>query len=206
MTKRKLPKKPRLLTVRQNNFIAEYLVDQNGAEAARRAGYKGSAKTLSQVAYENLSRPELRAHIDEALKRRAERVEVKPDDVLRELLRIAFADPADALDAKGRMLPLQKMPLALRRAVAGFEIDHRGRPVKLKFWNKNHAVETTMKHLGMLVERKRVEVTLTLEQLVQESMKLPVDGLARRVTVAGSDSVPRAADALPESTTEPEPK
>lgn len=47
------------LTPKQAKFVAEYLggANGNGAEAARRAGYKGNPHTLSQVAAENLTKP-----------------------------------------------------------------------------------------------------------------------------------------------------
>ena len=53
------------LTPKQAKFIAEYLggANGNGAEAARRAGYKGNPKTLSVVASENLAKPAIAAAI-----------------------------------------------------------------------------------------------------------------------------------------------
>jgi len=48
----------RKLTVKQQKFVQYYLANGgNGTEAARKAGYKGSEKTLSQVAIENLGKP-----------------------------------------------------------------------------------------------------------------------------------------------------
>lgn len=211
MKNRDLPK-PRApkLTVRQNNFIAEYLKDPtNATEAARRAGYTGSDRTLTAIAAENLTKPIIRERVDEGLKRIAERTQLKAEDFLAELARIAFSDVGGAFDENGKVRPLHKMPADVRRAISSFEVtkDRHGELVtKVRFWNKNHAIETGMKHLGMLVERKQLDVHLTLEQLVLEAMK-PVAGSTTRVTVAGSSSeeVLRAADALPESTpTEPE--
>jgi hypothetical protein len=45
------------LNIRQQKFIACY--QGNGTAAARRAGYKGDEHTLSQVAYENLRKPDI---------------------------------------------------------------------------------------------------------------------------------------------------
>jgi phage terminase small subunit len=190
------------MTPKQNKFAAEYLVDQNGVEAARRAGYTGSDKTLAAMASENLTKPEIRAAIDESLRRRNERVEVKADDVLRELCRIAFSDIGQAFDEKGQLRPLHEMPLDVRRAIAAVETvtvgDQDGAPVvlrKVKFWNKNQGVDTLMKHLGLLIERKQVDVRLTLEQLVLEAMG---DAAPARQTVAGS-VVAEKAGRLPEA-------
>lgn len=57
------------LTDLQRAFIDEYLVDLNGAAAARRAGY--SAASARSIASENLTKPDIRAAIDARLKERA---------------------------------------------------------------------------------------------------------------------------------------
>lgn len=53
------------LTPRQQKFCDEYLISGNAAEAAIKAGY--SRKTAKQTGSENLSKPDLRAYIDEQL-------------------------------------------------------------------------------------------------------------------------------------------
>ena len=52
------------LTDRKKRFVEEYLVDMNGAEAARRAGY--SEKGASQAAYRLLHEPAVQAALVEA--------------------------------------------------------------------------------------------------------------------------------------------
>lgn len=59
-----------MFTPKQAAFIREYLIDKNGAQAAIRAGY--SAKTAASIAEENLRKPDIRAAIDDELKRLAE--------------------------------------------------------------------------------------------------------------------------------------
>lgn len=51
------------LTPKQRRFVDLY--DGNATEAARLAGYKGSADVLNQVGYENLRKPEVLAAITE---------------------------------------------------------------------------------------------------------------------------------------------
>ena len=53
------------LTPRQQKFCDEYLISGNATEAAIKAGY--SRKTAKQTGSENLSKPDLRAYIDEQL-------------------------------------------------------------------------------------------------------------------------------------------
>lgn len=51
------PREP--LTDKQRRFAEEYIVDHNGTQAAKRAGYKGNAVTLASVAYELLRKPQI---------------------------------------------------------------------------------------------------------------------------------------------------
>lgn len=53
------------MTPRQQKFCDEYLISGNATEAAIKAGY--SRKTAKQTGSENLSKPDLRAYIDEQL-------------------------------------------------------------------------------------------------------------------------------------------
>ena len=53
------------MTPRQQKFCDEYLISGNATDAAIKAGY--SPKTAKQTGSENLSKPDLRAYIDEQL-------------------------------------------------------------------------------------------------------------------------------------------
>lgn len=50
------------LTHKQKAFVECF--DGNATEAAKRAGYEGSDKTLSQIGYENMNRLEIRSEIE----------------------------------------------------------------------------------------------------------------------------------------------
>lgn len=54
------------LTLKQERFIQEYLIDLNATQAAIRAGY--SKKTASAIGLENLRKPRIKQAIDEKLK------------------------------------------------------------------------------------------------------------------------------------------
>lgn len=57
------------LTDKQKLFVLEYVKDQNGARAARAAGY--SEKSDDEIAYENLRKPQIRAAVDAYLNAKA---------------------------------------------------------------------------------------------------------------------------------------
>ena len=53
------------MTPKQKRFCDEYLIDTNATQAAIRAGY--SEKTAKVIGAENLTKPDIRAYIDERL-------------------------------------------------------------------------------------------------------------------------------------------
>ena len=77
-----------LLTIKQLRFVDEYSVDLNATQAAHRAGY--SARTINKQGPRLLKNPEIRAAIDGALMERSRRTNIKSDDVLMEIARIAL--------------------------------------------------------------------------------------------------------------------
>ena len=78
---------------RQEMFVREYLVDLCGAKAARRAGY--SERSAKEQAYRLLRDPKIKCAVDAAMEERVKRVEVKQDEVIRELKLVAMAPASD---------------------------------------------------------------------------------------------------------------
>jgi len=71
------------LTHRQERFVQAFVSSGNATEAAIRAGY--SKNSARQIATENLSKPSIKARIDEFIEAGAERAEVTLEGHLREL-------------------------------------------------------------------------------------------------------------------------
>lgn len=69
------------LTAMQKLFVAEYLKDFNGTQAAKRAGY--SSKISAEMASQNLRVPAISRAIQEAIRIRCLEVGLKPDDVVK---------------------------------------------------------------------------------------------------------------------------
>lgn len=74
---------------KQATFVREYLVDLNATQAAIRAGY--SAKTAEQQGPRLLGHVEVAAAIKAGMAARAARLDLKADDVLTDIARIAKA-------------------------------------------------------------------------------------------------------------------
>ena len=81
------------LTLKQERFVQEYLIEPNAAQAAIRAGY--SAKTARVIGAQNLSKLNISAAIEKARTAHAVRAELNADMVIDELRKIAFANLAD---------------------------------------------------------------------------------------------------------------
>ena len=75
------------LTVKQERFVEEYLIDLNATQAAIRAGY--SVKTAAQVGYENLIKPDIAEAIQKARNAMSERALVTQEMVIKGLLKEA---------------------------------------------------------------------------------------------------------------------
>lgn len=83
------------LTPKQRLFVEEYLIDLNASQAAIRAGY--SEKTADRIGHENLKKLEIQKAINEAMKQRAERLEITQDKVLKEIALVAFGRLSNVL-------------------------------------------------------------------------------------------------------------
>ncbi len=84
------------LSPKQQRFADEYLVDLNATAAARRAGYRGSDNVLAVTGSDNLRNPKVAAIIQQAMDKRAEKVQITAVDVLTGIKRIATSAEAAA--------------------------------------------------------------------------------------------------------------
>lgn len=87
---------------RQKRFCHEYLIDLNAKQAARRAGYTGTARTLEVTGSKLVRNAEVKAYLEQLKARRLERLDLKAEDVLRKLIGVAFADPRKLVEYRRR--------------------------------------------------------------------------------------------------------
>jgi phage terminase small subunit len=117
------------LTAKQARFVEEYLVDCNGAAAARRAGY--SVHRADRQAQENLRKPAVAAAISEAQAKRAERMEITADWVLERLREEATRHGPDSSQA-ARVRALQLLGLHLGLFTKRVEVSGtNGQPIRV---------------------------------------------------------------------------
>ena len=144
------------LNVRQRRFVAEYLKDLNGAQAAIRAGY--SPASAKHSACRLLKLPDVRAAVQEAMRLRAEQTGITQAQVVRALAAIAFADTADYQDVQGDALALRdsaQIGQEQRRAIQCYKQGKFGPEIQL--CDKMRALELLGKHLGMFEKQTETE-------------------------------------------------
>lgn len=107
------------LTVFEQKFVNEYLVDPNGIRAYRRAiKNKVSYATARAEASKMLTRPNVRNEIAAAMKAVSRYSKLKAAKVVEGLKKVALADPLDFIDREtGNLLPLDKVPPRSRLAI-----------------------------------------------------------------------------------------
>jgi phage terminase small subunit len=183
-------------------FVHEYLVDLNGAAAARRAGY---AEANAKVQASNLlADPRIQQAIQAAMQERAQRTDISADRVLRELSRLAFFDARRLYDSDGAPLPLQQLDndtaaavVGLDRVAIGNEQVGFGEVHKIKLADKLGALTLIGRHLGMWNDKLNVNAHIRGTTKV---LKVPAKEFAKHVateqasaTVPGPAAVPRKA-------------
>jgi phage terminase small subunit len=140
------------LTPKQARFVEEYLIDLNGAAAARRAGY--APKRADVIGYENLLKPEIQAAIHAALRERSARTGITADRVVQEIARLAFADPRlvmrwgpDGVELK----PSDELTDEAAAMIAEVKesVSQAGSSMQVKFHSKVAALEQLAKHVGL---------------------------------------------------------
>ncbi|QSX16385.1 terminase small subunit [Glaesserella parasuis] len=132
------------LTDKQQRFVEEYLIDLNATQAAIRAGY--SEKTARSIGQRLLTFVDIQEAIQEAQNKRAERVNVTQDDVLKGLLEIISMSTGK-----------QKITETELSKVDGSIVPMDVEKVCFEPHAANKALELLGKHLGMF--KDKVDVT-----------------------------------------------
>jgi phage terminase small subunit len=149
-------------------FAREYVIDLNGTRAAIAAGY--SAKTADVKASQLLAEVKVQRLVDGLLSKRASKLELKAEQVVEELRRLAFSNMMDymEIDEDGQPRGLNLSNLTRDQAAAIQEVsedttggqgDGERRLVlrrKFKLADKRGSLELLGRHLGMFQDNVKV--------------------------------------------------
>lgn len=146
------------LTPKQSRFVAEYLKDHNGKQAAIRSGY--SEKTAESQASRLLSNAKVKAELEKRMGKMMSRLEISAERVLQERARLAFFDVRSLFHADGTPKHISELDDDTAAAVAGLDVEqnHIGKGedrriassvLKYKLADKNASLTALEKHLGL---------------------------------------------------------
>lgn len=152
------------MTKKQKRFCEEYLIDLNATQAAIRAGY--SPDTAKAIGCENLTKPDIRAHIDRAMAERSRRTGVNADRVVQELAKIAFVNATDVIDPKTATVKEDALPedTAAIQSVKVKAFGEDGLEREIKMADKLKALEMLGRHLGMFKDKLELSGGLDIEK------------------------------------------
>lgn len=153
------------LNPRQAAFVAEYLIDLNGAQAAIRAGY--SPATAHVQASQLLTVLKVQEAVERGKAQRLARVNTKADSVVHEISLLAASDVSHYfVDDFGNLKPTPEAPEGAMRAIASFKKKIRHAKdgsityeVEFRLWDKPGSLKLMGKHAGVKACFERVEVT-----------------------------------------------
>ena len=153
------------LTEKMKIFSEEYVIDFNASRAARAAGY--SEKTSGEMGYENLNKPQIQEYIAHLRKNTEELLGISRQKVANEYAKLAFSNVADMYqdwmrreefeklsdDVKACIAEIytrvRKVPISVISEEAGTtEVDQEIEEVKIKFHDKQKALEALRKMFG----------------------------------------------------------
>ena len=107
--------------------------------------------TAAVCAAKLLRNAKVKEHLKSRRKAQQERVEIRQDDVLRELANIAFADVTEIVSVEGGKVFIANtddIPADKRKIIAGIKEGRDG--LEIKFYDRLRALELLCKHLGIL--------------------------------------------------------
>lgn len=162
------------MTEKQKKFADEYLIDLN-ATRAYKAAYKSVKNDNSAMAGASrmLRNVKVATYIEEKMAERAERTEIKQDDVVKELAKIGFAQITDYVEVqningfeKVIIKPTDEIEKEKIGAIAGIKEGRNG--IEIKMNDKVKALELLGKHLGMFTDKQEIKAQISYEDYLSK--------------------------------------
>lgn len=150
------------LTVKQQLFVDEYLIDLNATQAAIRAGY--SVNNADKIGSELLGKTRVSEAVAERMAERSRRTGVNQDRVIEELAKLAFVKMTDIVDSHGRIKDtateddlacIESIKYKSSESDTGSSVER-----EVKISSKIKALELLGKHLGMWNDKLNVNLNL----------------------------------------------
>jgi len=173
------------ISVRQKEFARHIVAGKSATQAAKDSGYSHKqARTTGPALLRN---DLVKDEIQNLMKGQLNRLEVKAEDIFRELLATLTCDPATAFDDDGKLKSIQDMPESTRRAIKSIKLSDSG-ITSIGFWPKDRMIELAMKHLGLLQPDTQININVGLADRLKSARARVVDGTAESVPGTKADN------------------
>lgn len=149
------------MTPKQKKFCDYYLETGNATEAAERAGY--NPKTAKQTGYENLTKPYIKAYIDERTRQMDNERIATPEEVLKYFTSVMRGEIKDQFDLDAPLTERTKAADALAK--------------RFKFYDKDNRTLTE-------AEKEKERLELEYKKLQNEKLKAEI----KTITGGGNDT------------------
>lgn len=180
---RETPREKRL-NAQRVIFAREYVIDLNPARAALASGLALDEESALQRGRDLLTQPRVKPLIHYLMQNRAQRLDINADKIVQELARIAFSNFLDYMtpDDQGEMrVDFSKLTRDTAAAIQEIREDATGGSgdgerklivrTTFKLADKLRALELLAKHLGILQERVRVDVNVSISDKLEQARK-----------------------------------
>lgn len=141
-------------TAMQLAFIEAMVLDDNKTKAALSAGYAESSASVR--GFELSKDPVIAAEIERRRAENSKKSQLSAEKLYEALSQLVGFDPGEAYDSDGKLLAINKMPIAVRKALAGTDGE------KLRFSSRLGAIELSAKLLGMLKEQQTQQTAVQI--------------------------------------------
>jgi|ThiBiot_300_biof_2_1041535.scaffolds.fasta_scaffold01989_2 hypothetical protein len=175
--------------LRRARFLEAYMANgYNGAAAAEAVGYR-KGRSAYLAGYEFLKELAATGELAAVARQRGEAAGLETERTLREVARVAYADPRRLFDADGKPIPLHELPEEVAATIASYEVWPNGR-VKVKFWSKVEALDRAMRHAGLYErDNKQLQPNLSLQVILVDPPQRPTDSGDKSASL--SEGAPR---------------
>ena len=152
----------KILTPKQAAFVDEYLIDLNATAAAKRAGYKDPNIGRQLITKNNVAEAIRERKQDLAL-----RNQIEQDQIIQELVKLAFSNMTDFVSwGPDGVILKNSDEFNANQAACVSEITEtvskHGKTVRIKLHSKEKALELLGRHLGIWDQDKENEEKLTV--------------------------------------------
>lgn len=160
------------LTEKQKRFCQEYVIDLNATQAAIRAGY--SENSANEQGCQNLAKLNIQEYISQLQQSKSEELNITQNQVLKELMKVAFGDVKNYFDDLGRLIDINELENDVSGSIKSVTVQQEKTELKgesfissslkkIESYDKLKALEIINKMLGFYAkdnEQRKPEIVL----------------------------------------------